>query len=151
MLVGQEPERVAQGDRIVVERRLASGAVTRVRSFEVEHLLLAGVVEGVAADAHVDLQSPLVSGVIEEHRAVLRPDFLGADAADGVTEKVRRLVAAQLQALVRAVELVGHGGQHALARVFLIRREGERGGDQEMKHASFVTSLTRCAPCLCRR
>ena len=141
-LVGQEPERVAQRGRIVVERRLAPGGVAGIGALELEHLRRPGVVNLVAADAHVDLQPLVATMPVDEHRPVLGADLLGVDAADGVADEVGRLVPAKLEALVRPLQLIGHGGQLALAGVFRIRREGDRGCEQQGQHGLFLEHIS---------
>ena len=65
--------------------------------------------------------------MVQKDRAVLAAHLARVDAAHRVAEEVRRLVPAQLQALVGAIQLVGHGGQHPLARVFQIGVPGDSG------------------------
>ena len=145
-LVREQPERVAQRHRIVVERRLLVGAVARLAGVEVEDLLRAGVVELVAADAHVDLQPPVAPRVVEEDGPVLGADLFGADAAHRIAEEVRRLVAAELQAFLRARELVDHGGEQSLAGILEIRCPlREQRDEEEREHALVVTPACRCA------
>ena len=138
-LVGEEPESVAERGGVVVERRFPTGGVARVRAVELERLLGPGVVELVAPDAHVHLKALVAPPAVEEHRPVFRPDLLRLDAAHGVAEEIRSIVAAQLEALVRAQELFGHRGQLQLAGVLGIRVESDRGRQQQGEHAPVVT------------
>ena len=138
-IVGEQPQRVAQRGRVVVEGRVTTRAVARVLAVEVEHLLRAGVVEFVAPHPHVDLQPALAPDVVEEDRAVLRADLARFAAAHRVREEVGSLVPADAQVLLRAGKLFDEGGQDPLARIVPIRRGGEQRAEQQGEgHGSVV-------------
>jgi len=79
---------------------------------------------------------------VDEHRPVLCAYLLRVHAANRVAEEVRRLVSAKLEALVRPLQLLRHGGQLALAGVFRIRSEGDRGCEQQGQHGLFLEHIS---------
>ncbi len=92
---------------------------------------MTGIIEIVAADAHLDLRRAEVDtghrNGRSEHRGNLKFDRVGQIVA----EKIRGVVTpANGAQLARAIELVAHGAQNGVV-IFLFLRKEERGGSGE--------------------
>ena len=126
LLIRDQPQRAAQRLQVVVERRvLADLGEAQGEVGVAVGAIGAGVVEGVAADANLDMDGALAVVVLGEHRAELADDLVGLGLAQGVADEVGRLVAAQPQAGHRAPELLLERDQQ---RRRLSPRRRRRGG-----------------------